>query len=261
MPGRLPMNAERVALRPRPAAEAIDLGLKLARASWPRLVLVAALAQLPLLALAALVFLWQPGLALLVLLWFQPTVDRPLLHVLSRELLGQRISLRQLVRERGQWWTGMHLASLSVFRFHPARSFTLPIWQLERASGSARRARTRALNHGAGGSGVLLSLMGSVFELILIFGLFGLFGWLLPPSAWEGLNAPGWIGPGGVADELWAALIVAYAISAVLVEPFYVGGGFGLYLNQRCRLECWDLEPALRRLAERAPGQRQAEAA
>lgn len=255
------MSAERVGLRPRPAAEAIDLGLRLVRASWPRLALVAALTQLPFLALAALIFLWQPALALLVMLWFQPTIDRPLLHLLSREMLGQRMSLRQLLRERQQWWTGMHLASLSIYRFHPARSFTLPIWQLERLTGSTRRARTRALNHGAGGSGVLLSLMGSAFELVLIFGLFGLFGWLLPPSVWESLNAPGWIGPAGVADELWAALILAYAISAVLVEPFYVGGGFGLYLNQRCRLECWDLEPALRRLADRAADQRQAEAA
>ncbi len=255
------MSTERIGLRPRPAAEAIDLGLKLARASWPRLVTVAALAQLPLLALAGIVFLWQPALALLVLLWFQPTVDRPLLHILSRELLGQRIRLRQLIRERQQWWTGMHLASVSLYRFHPARSFTLPIWQLERPTGSARRARTRSLNHGAGGGGVLLSLMASVFELTLIIGLFGLFGWLLPPSTWEGLNAPGWIGPGGIADELWAALILAYAVSAVLVEPFYVGGGFGLYLNQRCRLECWDLEPALRRLADRAAGHKQDQAA
>ena len=246
------MDAERVRLRPRPGAEAVDLGLQLARASWPRLILTAALFQLPCLLLACLVFLWQPPLGLLVLWWLKPSMDRPLLHLLSRDLLGQRTTVGQLLRERQQWWSGLHLASLTVYRLHPARSFCLPIWQLERLTGSERQARTRALNHGAGGSGASLSFMASAFELVLVAGLFALFGWLLPSTVWEGLNAPGWIGPGGLADGLWAALILAYAVAAVLVEPFYVGGGFGLYLNQRCRLECWDLEPALRRLAERA---------
>jgi hypothetical protein len=43
------------------------------------------------------------------------------------------------------------------------------------------------------------------------------------------------------------------------LEPFYVGAGFGLYLNRRTQIECWDLEMVLRRLRARlaqaaAPG-------
>ncbi|TVQ34822.1 MAG: hypothetical protein EA370_10075 [Wenzhouxiangella sp.] len=246
------MDAELVKLRPRPGAEAIDLGLQLARASWPRLVVVALLAQLPTLLLAALAFAWQPPLALLVVWWLKPSLDRPLLHLLGRELIGERIGLARLLRERQQWWTGLHLASLTVYRLHPSRSFVLPVWLLEGLSGDSRRRRTRALGHGSGSSGAGLGFMSSLFELVIMAGLFALFGWLLPASVWEGLNAPGWIGPGGLADELWAALALAYAVTIILVEPFYVGAGFGLYLNQRCRLECWDLEPALRRLADRA---------
>ncbi len=36
-----------------------------------------------------------------------------------------------------------------------------------------------------------------------------------------------------------------------LVELFYVGGGFGLYLNCRTHLEGWDVEISFRRLAKR----------
>jgi hypothetical protein len=39
-----------------------------------------------------------------------------------------------------------------------------------------------------------------------------------------------------------------------LVAPFYVAGGFALYLNRRVELEAWDLELGLRRLAGRLRG-------
>ena len=42
-----------------------------------------------------------------------------------------------------------------------------------------------------------------------------------------------------------------YAAAVLLLEPFYVAAGFGLYLNRRTLLEGWDIEVALRRIAER----------
>jgi hypothetical protein len=42
-----------------------------------------------------------------------------------------------------------------------------------------------------------------------------------------------------------------YAVAVLLLEPFYVAAGFGLYLNRRTLLEGWDIEVALRRIAER----------
>ncbi len=48
----------------------------------------------------------------------------------------------------------------------------------------------------------------------------------------------------GVRDGLFAVMAI--------VEPFYVAGGFALYLNRRTALEGWDLEVALRRMGERA---------
>jgi len=52
---------------------------------------------------------------------------------------------------------------------------------------------------------------------------------------------------------LWGQAIVNLVgwFAMTLVEPFYVGAGFGLYLNRRVQLEGWDIELAFRRLASR----------
>ena len=42
---------------------------------------------------------------------------------------------------------------------------------------------------------------------------------------------------------------IAYGAAVLVLEPFYVAAGFGLYLNRRTMLEGWDIEVALRRIA------------
>ena len=39
----------------------------------------------------------------------------------------------------------------------------------------------------------------------------------------------------------------AYAIVVGVLEPFYVGAGFAMYLNRRVELEAWDIEQEFRR--------------
>jgi hypothetical protein len=43
----------------------------------------------------------------------------------------------------------------------------------------------------------------------------------------------------------------AYPAAVLLLEPFYVAAGFALYLNRRMQLEGWDIEVALRRIAQK----------
>ena len=40
-------------------------------------------------------------------------------------------------------------------------------------------------------------------------------------------------------------------LATSLVEPFYVGAGFGLYLDRRTQIEGWDIEIAFRRMRHR----------
>src|SRR5690606_2016873 len=56
-----------------------------------------------------------------------------------------------------------------------------------------------------------------------------------------------------VQPPAWAQFVlhaVAW-IATSAIEPFYVGAGFGLYLNRRTRIEAWDVEIALRRMRAR----------
>src|SRR5690606_31602884 len=51
----------------------------------------------------------------------------------------------------------------------------------------------------------------------------------------------------------WAqfALQAVACIATRAIDAFYVGAGFGLYLNRRTRIEAWDVEIALRRMRTR----------
>src|SRR5207342_1489924 len=59
-----------------------------------------------------------------------------------------------------------------------------------------------------------------------------------------------------VAQTPWVTVAMAalYYVASTALEPFYVGAGFGLYLNRRTQLEAWDVELAFRRLRERLGG-------
>lgn len=245
---------EHVQLRPRSHAEAGDLGLMLCRHHWSDMLSLCAAMLLPIVALAWLAAQLDPALALVVIWWLKPTLDRPMLHLLSRRTAGMQTSVRQTLAEVGQWWRGGHLASLLLYRWHPERSVVLPVWQLEGLRGRARRQRSRMLGHGGGSAGIGLSTMTSLFEMTVMLGLGMLAFWLLPSALLPG--EVDWLAleSGLLPAEWWGWLAGLYALSILIIEPFYLSAGFGLYLNQRCRLECWDLEPPLRQLAARSGG-------
>ncbi len=244
------MLTDRIVMRPRANAEAMDLGFQLTRTNWPSMLGMVLIGLVPILALAGVALIITPWLALLVLWWFKPSINRGLLEILARDLTHRPTHPGVVLADRRQWWRGGHLASLTWYRFHPSRSMVLPIWQLERLTGGDRAQRTRALMHGNNGSAMGLTFVAGLFELCLVLGLFVLFTWVAPSHIWHEfdfwetglIHIPTWI---------YAVLLGCYATTIVLVEPFYVGGGFGLYLNQRCRLECWDLEPVFRQISER----------
>jgi hypothetical protein len=98
---------------------------------------------------------------------------------------------------------------------------------------------------------MILKAFCSCFELVLAFGLLGFLVLMLPsPDAeatWAEWAFSAWPPP------LWLVwLVVGAELLAVLfVEPFYVGGGFALYLARRTQVEAWDIEMGFRRLTRR----------
>lgn len=252
------MLIDRIALRPRPASEAMDLGLRLIQASWPVIVAASALTLLPVAVVAALAWLWSPPLALLVLWWGKPLIDRTVLALLAAELGRQPLDARQAARRGLAPGAKTLMLLLWRLRLHPARSMVLAVSQLEGLAGAARRRRTSALGRGSFGAAAGLTLMAQLFEACILLSLLSLVSWLLPDIAFNNIAFNPVNASVLLPASMWAWLAALYAVTIVLVEPFYLGAGFGLYLNQRCRLECWDLEFTLRRLAARHAGERAA---
>ncbi|HZX81557.1 MAG TPA: DUF4129 domain-containing protein, partial [Lysobacter sp.] len=247
------LDAITVALRPRSSWEAVELGTALvrrhARAIWtPWLA-----CTLPLFVVFNVLAAWAglPALAALAMWWFKPAFDRIPLFVLSRAVFGEvpgaRATLRGAFRGGGRAMLGY----LTWRRLGPARALLMPVDVLEGGDPAQARARRRVIAGPAYGVASLVTVTFAHFEAALLFGL-AMLAFLFVPSEylrtsfmllWQHLlESPAWL----VLIEnalLW--------IATSLLEPFYVGAGFGLYLNRRTEIEGWDIELAFRRLRAR----------
>jgi hypothetical protein len=244
-----------VTLRRRSPWEATDLGLAMLQRWWRPVYAVHALVLGSISAIALLLgwafdAIW---LAILALWWLQPVYDRAVLHVLSRAVFGAVPGPREVLRSVREWlFTGL-IESLTIYRLDLARSFNLPVRQLEGQRGRAARERRSVLGRRARGSAVWLTIVWVHFETVLLWSAGALTQLLLPAQLERarGDQAPFF---GGFFDWMAAATLtdgLVFAAVWLVLEPFYVAAGFALYLNRRTLLEGWDIEVALRRIAER----------
>lgn len=242
-----------IALRPRPSWEAVDLGVTLVRqharpifASW----LLASGAAFVLLN-ALLVPFGLAWLAALLLWWLKPAFDLLPLHALSRAIMGERPTVRGTLRAWPRAWR-IVLPWLLWRRLHPLRSLLLPVDLLEGERGERRAVRVRALGSGEGSAPMLLWLIGAHLELML-WGSAIVFGLMLVPTEFLPDSVEAIYEATLAVPPRWLELLnnFLYWGAMAVVEPFYVGAGFALYLNRRTVLEGWDIELAFRRLAAR----------
>ncbi|HEX5844173.1 MAG TPA: DUF4129 domain-containing protein [Pseudomonas sp.] len=244
-----------VAIRPRSAWEAMDLGVLLAKRHAGLLMASWALLTLPVFALLCLLLWDYPSIAVLLFWWLKPAFERLPLYILSHALFGATPSLKQALKAWPQLLKPQLLASLTWRRLSPTRSFDLPVQQLEGLAGKARNQRLIVLGQRDAGGASWLTLVGVHLEMALWFGLIGLFYLLLPAQieldwSWESLiNAAS-------GDWLWLEHLsnLLYVLVLILWEPIYVACGFTLYLNRRTALEAWDIELVFRQLRQRLTG-------
>lgn len=231
-----------VALRPRSMMEAADLGVRLvqanARSIWSTFAPVYGVVLALALAMPGNA-VWLPAL---VIFCFKPWFDRSLLFALSRAVFGQPTTLADLWRVRGSVWLRRLPSTFTILRLSPWRSFTLALDQLENQRGAALSARRRLLLGGQGTDAALMQFAFANLEFALVLG-----GWMLAL----------WLAPPGHQNEAWAWIgrqmrsplgVLPYAAVVLMVEPFYVGAGFAMYLNRRVQLEAWDVEQEFRHL-------------
>jgi len=234
------VDALAMVLRPRSMVEATDLGVRMVqthagqlwRTVWPVYALVVVLA-------AACIDLgtWVPSL---VLFWLKPWLDHSLLFVLSRAAFGQSTSFADLLRARRAVWLRGLLSALTVQRLSPWRAYTLPVAQLEGQSTWARSVRRAIILQGQRTHAALMQFAFAQVEFSFGLGFWALLVWLAPPGQREG--ALEWL----VRDRDSILLFFPYALTVLLVEPYFVAAGFAMYLNRRVQLEAWDLEQEFR---------------
>lgn len=96
----------------------------------------------------------------------------------------------------------------------------------------------------------MLTLACLHFDAILLMAFVGLVAMLVPNSSdWSFLD---WLFNQGSSGPAPGRLLFVAAFAGTgIIEPFYVAGGFGLYLVRRAELEGWDIELAFRALAQR----------
>lgn len=248
------LDAVTAELRPRSAWEAADFGVRLVRRDAAAIYWAWFATSLPLLTVAlGVVYLtpW-PGLALLLYWWLEPIVDAPILDIVARRLFGGDPEVGRTVRSTPAMAWRNRLFLLTPWRLHLARSIAMPVTQLERLSGGARRRRAAVLNSSLFNHGIGLTV--AYHHLVAVVYLGVLLGALtLIPVEYRSWSAF------DVAFSLFesdsrrasAANLLLFYVAQSLLEPWFVGAGFGLYINCRTRLEAWDIEVAFRRMVSR----------
>ncbi|GAA0761848.1 hypothetical protein LRH25_22110 [Ideonella azotifigens] len=228
-----------LALRPRPAMEALDLGLRLTQQHMRLLLrLYAPIAAVVggLCLLGLLVSPWLPGLLLVLL---QPWLDRVLLQVFSRAVFGLPSRLADVLNGPLLFRPSL-LPGLLVAAFSPWRAFTQPVAQLEGLKGDAARQRRKRLLNGQHGRAITAQLSWGVLTYWLLLGLLWLLFSLNPFSGSD--NPMLRMG----RDSAEPVIAVLQVLVSLLLEAPFVAGGFMMYLNRRVELESWDVEQELR---------------
>ena len=250
------MHLERmtVHLRERSAWEAVELGTALVRrhaaAIWKPWLLL----TLPVFIALNAATWWMDSLWLagFLMWWLKPAFDRIPLFVISRATFGANPTLRETLAAQLRWGWKPLLHYLTWRRLGPARSLFLPIDLLEGVHGARLRERRRVLGGAVYGNAVLLTLVCLNFEASLFIACIASILMFLPVDELPETMRAGW---SLVTEQMpwWVQLacnLFAW-IAVSIIEPFFVGAGFGLYLNRRTQIEAWDVEIAFRKLRSR----------
>lgn len=244
------MNLDQVTLeiRPRSAWEAVDLGLLMAKRWWLPMIKVWLLASAPFLALALMVpehYFW---VAFVLLWWFKPLYERPLLHILSRAVFNNLPTTRSTLKEFTKLARQHLFMSLTIRRFSPTRCMDLPVLQLEGLAGKRRQARLLVLHREDSTPAGWLSFIGLLLEIFLTIGMISIL-WSMVPQELE----IEWRHFFFNQEKSWLPYLQLglWYVALGLTAPFYTACGFALYLNRRVKLEAWDIDIAFRRIANK----------
>ncbi len=241
------INRIEVVVRPRNPWESIDLGFSMVRHWWKPLYKLWFFFLLLIFLILSPLFLvvgnsiWIIGF---IIWWLKPLFDRIILYFFSHALFGEQPSFRECLSSLRN--TRLLVGLFTWWRFDLARSFNLPVWQLEGLRGRVASKRMKLLGKNTRKTAVWLTIICIHFEWVLIFSLFGLLYMFMPANANFNFFQVVFFD-----ESYWVEFLslIFSSLAIGIIEPLYVAAGFALYLNRRTRLEAWDIELGFRRIA------------
>ncbi|QQL45694.1 DUF4129 domain-containing protein [Sulfuriroseicoccus oceanibius] len=242
-------------MRPRRTLEAVDLGVALVRRFAKPVFGAWALTVLPLWLMMAAVLWNYPGWALFAIWFTKPLMDRVPLYVISRGLFGEVPPIREVVRAFPRMLVRNVFALTIANRMSMCGALLLPVVDLEGAQEKkARKERIQAIRRVGSGAGSVMWVF-SLIESSMLIGLLIVGQMLLPEFLADefsmGMSLLLEYSDPTMLVPLLQVVLVGYIVAVSLVEPFYVGGGFGVYVNVRSIMEGWDIELEFRKLGAR----------
>ncbi|WP_353572993.1 DUF4129 domain-containing protein [Candidatus Albibeggiatoa sp. nov. BB20] len=240
-------------VRPRTPWEAIDLGFCMVQHwMWDfyRIWFVLTFPLFLAVYILAYLFTEMPDIwAAIIVWWLRPLYNRIVLHFFSHALFGEQITLRQMIQALPRLLLKTSLLlGLTLYRLSTVRSFTLPIWQLEGNRGAVARQRFQVLQQNTRSTAMWLTVICAHFQGLIVLLLYVLVFLFLPQNT--DLESTFLSFTEDSPIFLWINLVFNY-IALSLIEPFYVAGGFSLYLNRRTHLEGWDIELTFRQIRKK----------
>ena len=277
-------------IRPRTQWEAVDLGISLVRQHAGLLAKIWLCSIIPL-CLAILGLFWNALFwGCFLIWWMKPIWERVTLFPLSRSLFGETPKLSKAIRvlplELSRNWKFVilglvltligltahqgadrpdkvgvavlyWLVALGIFfyRSNIYRSLVLPIKVLEGLDKQQYRARAQVLSFRSSGTASALTALCLVMEFFVFISQFYYIDLMVPDGSDWGyqqlINDFFEGGPGVLPSLVIAVAALFYLAAMTLATWFYVGGGFGLYVNSRTWTEGWDIELTFKRLGQR----------
>ncbi|MEM1294160.1 MAG: DUF4129 domain-containing protein [Verrucomicrobiota bacterium] len=242
-------------IRPRSDWEAVDLGWALTRRHFGLIQRFWLLSVVPIWALILGVFHNRLDLAIVLIWWLKPIYERVPLFVLSHSLFGHPPRTGEFLRSAFRLLFRGLLMDLLIRRFTAQRTLVMSVSQLEGLRGRKFFDRAAVLSLRSGGTAFVMQIVCLLFLHSIWLGIIVLVYFMIPPQYQPHID---FFGGGGIVETVREApsffvwtWIGLYLTALSLITPFFVGGGFGLYLNTRTEIEGWDVEIAFRRLGSR----------
>lgn len=232
-------------VRPRSNWQAIDLGFRMARQWYMPLITGYLLLTLPIFIILHLTLKSvEPYLPMLILWWLKPLWEKILLAYISVRQFGETPSLKTLLNMWRKVALRHLLPALTWRRLSVQRSYISAITQLENLKGGRRQKRATQFAGENQQAAFWLTIVGAHVEAFITWAVF-ILAIIIMPQQMQSFDLLGTLAENGLFVD------IAYYIAIVSFAPFYVCAGFSLYLNQRTKVEGWDIEITFRRLVAR----------